>query len=295
MTRFSTTLLNAWKPLLAAISFTLLGAWTADALKGATPFLDWLDPTQRTLALGCRIAIAGVLLIALATSVYGLYASRRVWLPVRTLGQTTGHKVRRRKVLVLCLSTPQKQFAGIQLSSSSTIELTPGGEKGYLSLACAKKDCAKDALSGLNWQQGLRAIQPHAQGQLAHLLIVPSKSKTGDPGSDQFAAKFKQWIAHYQKDPTNAWTDFSIEVRPAVDYEDFHQLHSAFVQVLHWTRQNKLDESDVVFDITSGQKPTSIAAAMVTLASGADFQYVQTTAPFDTVTYAVVAESPPNV
>ena len=32
-----------WIALVLGVSFVLLEAWTADALKGATPFLDWLS------------------------------------------------------------------------------------------------------------------------------------------------------------------------------------------------------------------------------------------------------------
>ncbi len=47
-----------------------------------------------------------------------------------------------------------------------------------------------------------------------------------------------------------------------------------------------MDESDVVIDITGGQKPASIAGMMVSLVNAnRQVQYVQTNAPFDVKTY----------
>ena len=47
-----------------------------------------------------------------------------------------------------------------------------------------------------------------------------------------------------------------------------------------------IDESDVVIDITGGQKPASIAGMMVSLVNAnREVQYVQTNAPYDVKTY----------
>ena len=55
MKLLSKTARAAWAPLLAAAGVALFGAWTADAFKGATPFVDWHGSSAHQLALCWRL------------------------------------------------------------------------------------------------------------------------------------------------------------------------------------------------------------------------------------------------
>jgi len=71
-----------------------------------------------------------------------------------------------------------------------------------------------------------------------------------------------------------------------ISFEDMEGVVSIIEDVLH-TLPHDMDESDVIIDITSGQKPNSVAGALVTLISpGREFQYVQTNDPHEVKTYA---------
>jgi len=71
-----------------------------------------------------------------------------------------------------------------------------------------------------------------------------------------------------------------------VDFENMTSMISAIEDILHNLPHN-MDESDVIIDITGGQKTSSVAGALVTLAdSGRRFQYVQTNEPYAVKSYA---------
>ncbi len=68
-------------------------------------------------------------------------------------------------------------------------------------------------------------------------------------------------------------------------FEDISALTQTLEEILADLPKD-MDESDVVIDITGGQKPASIAGMMVSLVNeNRQAQYVQTNAPFDVKTY----------
>jgi CRISPR-associated protein (Cas_Cas02710) len=271
-----------WRALPPVVLLALLGAWTADALKGATPFLDWFGLDPKTFSMEGKVGIAILLLALLCGTVYWLYRIRRVWrLPPRVLEQREGAVSR--KVLVVGLSIPPPRIKAFDLGDGKFVELHPTADG--LTLSVATVDAALKEMQGHNWQQSLRSIHPHAKEKLELLVIVPS---SGD-GSGQFINQFRKWLQHYQG--TAQWRAFEIQVvDPAVDYEDFKEVQLAYMKAVQLAEEKGFSELDVVIDITAGQKPNSIAAAMVTLTSQVDFQYVQTAKPNKLITYSVVSE-----
>ncbi len=288
--------------LLAAVAFAFTSAWTADAVKGAAPFYDWQGLTAKDISTEQKIGWAVTLLALSFVSALLLYASRRTWMPVRSLGRYVGKP---QKVLVICLSTPNPKHKGFDLGDGKKIsfhcEAEPmDGRVDHLLIGSINDDIQTTSVlskQGVNWQQSLRAIHFHSD-TLERLVIVPSLSKPGDTGSEAYIEQFLALLAHYQSRPE--WSKpFSVAVHSPVDYEDFEKLHAAFMSILNSSKSDGFKESEIVFDITAGQKVPSVAAAMVTLTTRADFQYVQTFKEKDRkpeiMTYSVVAESPPDV
>ena len=273
-----------WRALPPVVLFALLSAWTADALKGAPPFLDWLSPEARSLSVQTKVFVALVLLALLCATVYWLYRIRRVWrLPPRVLEERPGGVPR--KVLVIGLSPPPARVKGFELGTTTSIVLhedAPGELLKIHSLALAKTDMA-----GHNWQQSLRAVDHHAKDKLELLIVVPS---SGTGGSGHYTDQFRDWMEHYKAN--GGWKPFAIEVAPAVNYESFADLQDAYMAAIRLAEKEGFGESDVVIDVTAGQKTTSIAAAMVTLTTDANFQYIQTGAPFGPITYSILSEGP---
>jgi len=297
------TLRRAAPALLTAVAFAVLTAWTADALKGAAPFYDWQGLAAKDVSAAQKIGWAVVLSLLAFLSAALLYITRGAWTPVRSLGRYVGKP---QKVLVMCLSTPAPHHKGFDLGDGKTIDLhgeevTPAAAPvAHLPLGCIADDIKATSALGrnrVNWQQNLRAINFHSS-TLEHLVIVPSRSKADDKGSDAYVVPFMALLKHYQS--RTEWPrTFSTSVCRPVDYEDFEELHRAFIGVLQSAKGEGFKESEIVFDITAGQKVPSVAAALVTLTTRADFQYVQTFKETgrepEIITYAVVAESPPGM
>lgn len=296
------TLVRVAPALVAAAAFALTTAWTADGVKGAAPFYDWQGLSAKDISAAQKIGWAAVLCALSFTSALLLYTTRSTWTPVRSLGRYVGKP---QKVLVICLSTPDLSHMGFDLGGGIKIdfhdkEISPAPSVAHFPVGNIKDDIQSKSPVGdkrVNWQQSLRAIHFHAS-TLEHLVVVPSLSKPREPGSEDYDKPFRKLLAHYLAQPD--WrSKFTVTIRPPVDYEDFEKLHTAFIDVIKFAKDKNFTESDIVFDITAGQKVASVAAAIVTLTTRADFQYVQTfkdkgRAP-EIITYAVVAESPPNM
>lgn len=296
------TTLRAVPALLAAVAFALTTAWAADALKGAAPFYDWQGLGPKDVSAAQKIGWAFFLGLLAVLSVVLLYKTRRSWMPVRSLGRYVGNP---RKVLVMCLSTPDPRHKGFVLDSGQKInlhceEITAKASVEHFLIGSILDDTKATSPIGeskANWQQNLRAVNFHSS-TLKHLVVVPSLSKPNDRGSEDYVAPFMALLAHYQSKPD--WPNkFAVTMCPPVDYEDFEKLHTAFMGILNSAKGEGFEESEIVFDITAGQKVPSVAAAIVTLTTRADFQYVQTFRERgrepEIITYAVVAESPPSM
>ena len=159
-------------------------------------------------------------------------------------------------------------------SHTRTIERTIEGE-------CLNKDIkALDGL-GWNWQQMLRAIEPHAVAlERLHLIGSPDSEKT--TGSHAQLAVCRTMLERYLPE--------GVEVAKAgpVDFEDFNALHRCLRGIIRQEKEAGLKDEDIVIDVTGGQKTTSIAGATITFNTSVTFQYVQTRPPFEVYAYDVI-------
>ena len=270
-----------WIALVLGVSFVLLGAWTADAIKGATPFLDWFSPDARNPPVQIKIGMAIFLLALLFGNVVGLYRLRKAWLPIRVLKEKAESSPR--KVLVMGLSQPDEGVKGFDFGDGSSLVLYDNASGSLIPV-----HSLANAMAGMGrhrWQQSLRTVDFHAKTKLELLIVIPSNGRFG---SGQFTNQFKDWITRYQS--SGDWKPFQIEIVAAVDYEGVADLQSAYTAAIRLAETKDFKEADVVIDVTAGQKTTSIAAALVTFTSEADFQYVQTGGTNKTLTYSVTSE-----
>jgi hypothetical protein len=125
-----------------------------------------------------------------------------------------------------------------------------------------------------NWQQLLRALQPHAD-TLEHVYLIGSADAGGQDGSHRFLDDAVRLIRLYFPEGRRL-RSVSHGDEP-VDFDDVRRLMRAMrhgIDVL--TDGTGLAEEDVVIDVTGGMKPTSIAGAVMTLNGAVTFQYVHT-------------------
>ncbi|MCD6340232.1 MAG: hypothetical protein J7M29_12740 [Verrucomicrobia bacterium] len=135
-----------------------------------------------------------------------------------------------------------------------------------------------------NWQPLLRAVQPHPRLERICLLGSP-----GDRGSFQWLETCRRFLAPYLP-------NVSIKSYPhPLDFEDFNALVEAVRDQIILRKWKDLSPTEIVVDITGGQKVASIAGAALTLTFEARIQYVQTNAPYSVILYQLAMEYPPSV
>jgi hypothetical protein len=178
-----------------------------------------------------------------------------------------------------------------------------------------------------NWQQVLRAIQPHRQ--LRQIWIIGSPDAQGygvgrDAAGGRTDAPSRAAGAPQAASPTpgtpappgtripprggkgsfdyletcrrllQAYTRARIDTlsEPA-SFESFEELMGA-VRGLLRDRLDAVPAEQVMIDVTGGMKVTSIVGATLTLHRAARFQYVSTQPPFRVITHRLVLESAPS-
>ena len=153
--------------------------------------------------------------------------------------------------------------------------------------------------SEFNWMPILAGLSVHVNEALGkppvvHLIGSMKGSSGPHPqtgvarGSFNELARCKEMIENYypglKAKPDGVATSDGTYIhmdRHPVDFEDVNELAQRFQRAMQRYLGHKIDgkrirEGDIIIDCTGGQKPTSIAAAIVTTRSEATFQYVST-------------------
>jgi hypothetical protein len=125
-----------------------------------------------------------------------------------------------------------------------------------------------------NWQQLLRALQPHA-ATLERVYLIGSADSGGQDGSHRFLGEAAALVRLYFPEGGRlGGVDWAPE---PVDFDDVRALMRAMARGIEsLTGETGLAEEDVVIDVTGGMKTTSIAGAVMTLNGAVTFQYVHT-------------------
>jgi hypothetical protein len=159
----------------------------------------------------------------------------------------------------------------------------------FAALQSAAKTDGKAVPTATPWQQNIRAMwfhanpRAHARRRLRKVLVLPSQESR-----EQFKL-FKEYGEALFKDavvidfvrPT-ADTDGFFCIREAGDgecrdYESYDYVRDGLERaVLQARADGAFDDADICIDATPGQKPFSIAAAIMTLNSEIIFSYVTT-------------------
>jgi len=239
-----------WLSVFYLCLFFVASAWFAD---GLTEYIDYLLDGSGPAVLNYKLLISIFIIILF-------------WLIVANITQTDNDKilvnndqslpVRR---LVLFLSNFQK-YAGKELS----VLKSDGVTKESLENALAEKSFRFDLLLDTSWEMPFLAIQHHIS-KLQHIVLV---SSSGGKRSSLESGLFIQ-LVH------SIYPNIRIEEQ-TVDFENLEQIFDWINHVYEKSRQEGLKESDVLVDITGGQKTNSIAAAIATLAIGRQFEYITT-------------------
>ena len=169
-----------------------------------------------------------------------------------------------------------------------------------------------------NWQQLLRALRGMSQLEVVYLLGSPDsatykpepvnsegrrpefqpgfKQKPGSgKGSYDYLGLCRAFLIPYLPSIPFERTPAIIPWAKPVDFENFNALTKELRVITASLRSGGLEASQILVDVTGGQKVTSIAGAVLTVSNELRFQYVQTNAPFDSVPYDLVRRATPNI
>ncbi len=265
--------------VVLALFVLVSGSWIADGVKGEVLFSDWSDFFANR-AWGLSMAFV----VFLASS-YGLYRRRHAFANIQSLSR---HKCDPHKSLILIVSTPTPRT---RLDDSRMLHF-PDGTKIQLS-DCLDQDL--DKLDKLlqekpsrrwNWQQQIRAIQPHIVDPEKQLLRLHLIGSTGDGGSLEHLDSCEKWLERYL--PGVMIT----KDESGVDFNDFDAVVQHIQKIIDEQKKEgkgkvKLTDKDIVIDVTGGTSMASIAAASTTLNTRVTFQYVQTNPPREVHAYDV--------
>ena len=268
-----------WLGLLPLILTLITSSWLADGIKGEALFSEWFPPLAKWrfyITIG-----SGVLFVI---SVLWLYNFRKVFLAVRTLEQLNVCKPH--ACLILLLSTPNLKPDSFHFPV--TIK-DKNGDKVTLEGTSLEDDIHRLDTIRWNWQQLLRGILPH-KDTLEYVYLVGSQQSGTMEGSHGYIDFASGLIRRYCP------STVVLKEENPVNFEDLKELSRAILKALKdFKNQYGKDEDDIIIDVTSGQKTTSIAGAVVTLNSQITFQYVQTNEPHKVIAYDVVIHSPASI
>lgn len=255
------------------------GSWVADGVKGEVLFSDWpffFREWGLLIAFVVFFAASGV-----------LYWLRRTFANIQSLSQ---HLCDPHKSLILFVSPPFGATLNIEKDGSRTLSFQDG-TKIQLSDDLQQDIAALDKLSDKrwNWQQMMRAIQPHIypKKRLRRLHLIGSADSKGSKGSFVHLDTCKKWLEGYLSDVEITTID-----KPGVDIDDFDAMVRHIQETIKKQKKGgegkeKFTDKDIVIDVTGGTTTASIAGASSTLNTKVTFQYVLTTPPHEVYAYDV--------
>lgn len=244
----------------------LLGSWIADGIKG-DPLLVWLPDCFQ---IGwVRIVIIVLFIILMFYLLYKIYEFRKNLPMIRVPIQTD--MVEPHKAIIAPLTYyDQNIFDLIFNEEDCAIKLTYKGSDISPTILLhsvtdkekAFDDFTEQIQNKWSWQQILRGVKPH-RNKLTHIIFIPTKV------TDHLFPKVVQLIHTFLP---------NVDIRKGQFSEkgDFELLMYDFERAIIEIKKEKIRESEIVIDVTGGQKTQSIAGAVVTLKKNVTFQYVDT-------------------
>ena len=170
------------------------------------------------------------------------------------------------RIRVVVAVPPSARVLSVFLSSLGRFK---EAERRLLEEGAAFPEITREFLSSTCWHMPLTAIGHHAE-RLEAIHVITS---AGDTGSSCQYPLFREITERFFPGiPMEEMKD------GGVDFEDIAAVHDLIDRFYDRVDASpvRYEPNDVIVDITGGQKPNSIAAAMATLAEGRRFQYVST-------------------
>lgn len=171
---------------------------------------------------------------------------------------------------------PRARGLVLFLSTLKDEELTE--IRGALRSGLTSVDEFRHRFGRCSWRMPIEALAYH-HDRLRHVLVLVSAGAPTGPGSVEQYALFRDLVLSLFPAPGLAVDPVGVcdpRYEAGVDFEDLPALAEAAEDAYARLVGLGLRMSDVLIDVTGGQKPSAIAGAAVALAEGRCIQYVST-------------------
>lgn len=243
----------SWIALSIAVFFSLLAGWIPDGIS------NLLLPHGDRMQGVCQLALSVSMLLLI-----GAYLRKKIEKKEKI--RVEDEDSRPAKILLLLLSRirPKERVKDLTDRISDGVTLT------------------MDDVVGIPWEMPLIAIDYH-KSCLEEVVVVTSD---GEDGSHEQFEGFRKILDSIFPEKCFKTQELTA---PNLDFESLLDVHDLLDR---WYEKKKeradLGPHDLVVDLTGGQKPASIAAALVTLSEGRRFQYISTNDTSKVKTYDLV-------
>ncbi|UBQ05142.1 hypothetical protein LCC91_11430 [Tepidimonas taiwanensis] len=281
---------NFWKSLIPLIVSVVFLALPGSLLSSF--IIEWSQKGLAGISAQIWLPVLGLGLLALLMGAALLWSLRDRVIPARVEQHDT---VRPRRVLITFLSSIKEVIRATQLPDGSTaFVFTLGSGSGANSTAQAPRSPGGGAdpappippiqtlaefanherILG-SWQQLARGILPHLD-KLECVVLLPSSNPSGSlPPSCEQVDLAIEIFTHLIRNQTGESRAITIETMPPANFEDFRAIMDQLEGAIRLCKHKGFALSDMVIDVTGGQKTTSIAGALTTLDKRElDLQYV---------------------
>ncbi|GIU72542.1 MAG: hypothetical protein KatS3mg003_2026 [Candidatus Nitrosocaldaceae archaeon] len=253
--------------LFVGITLTIIGGnWLSMIPTDTLPFIISSEDNK-------IFSIAIAMLISISVLAIGLiltYSGRHTLIDLSVSKKRANPK----RCMIIFLSYPSPNF---KIEKGNNTILKDGSNEIILT-GNLDDDINKIGIKW-NWQQLLRALQPH-KDSLEYIYLIASYSKNGKNSIDS-VNDAKMLIQTYFN---NIIIDSN---EKGIDFNDYESIITHLDIVIDELKK-RYNEQDIVIDITGGTKIASIAGASATLNKKVTFQYVDTNEPYDIHEFNVV-------
>ncbi|NUK48199.1 hypothetical protein HUN82_08630 [Prosthecochloris sp. DSM 1685] len=236
-----------WQAILFALCLILFGEWFPDGLEGFFYYLQAVSMHRELVpwAINWKLVLSALFILL-------------IWCIFKSLPRYTQIKVhagqpKTYKVLAVFLS-PFGVWNPNQTETYKTID--------ELRAVVDSDDCDREKMNDTKWAPSLSAIEYHRK-TLREVVVFTSKET-----STEFTV-FRALVRRLYP---------SLKVREmsegGMDFENIEAVFNGVNKLYTDAIGDGYREKDILVDVTGGNKPNSIAAAMATLAAGREFQYL---------------------
>ena len=273
---------NFIKVSLLLLLLTISSGWVGDYIKDNIEGFLKSEPVNAANLLKALVSTCLFILVA-----YVVYKNKSKIIDIPHLkkpGEPAPHKA-----LILFLSSFNATLK--EENNQKFVEVKNNKNESVILIGQLEKDLAEIKKIKVPLEMGLMAYNHH-KAELTHLALIASQ---GSRGSDSLLEVYEFLFKKYTPNIKISSSIHNSEKDLSIDFDNFEEAQSAIERALTIFRKENLANKDIIIDITSGPKTTSIAGAIASLRHpNLEFQYVNTNDASKITSFDMVSQSMPE-